>query len=111
VDLHGVHDWSAFEEEFSKDAPDRKAAMKLAFQSSPNAAIATWRSPVLLIHGDDDRNVDFSQTVDLLQRLRGQKVHVEELIYPDEMHDFLLWKSWVKAYGATEDFFGRQMLK
>ncbi len=109
VDLHGVHDWSAFGEEFPKDAPDREAALKLAFQSSPNAAIATWKSPVLLIHGDDDRNVEFSQTVDLLQRLRAQKVHVEELIYPDEIHDFLMWKSWIKAYGATEEFFGRQL--
>ena len=109
VDMHGVHDWSAFSEEFPKDAPDREAALKLAFQSSPNAAITTWKSPVLLIHGDDDRNVEFSQTVDLLQRLRAQKVHVEELIFPDEIHGFLMWKSWIKAYRATEDFFGRQM--
>jgi len=109
VDLHGVHDWSAFMGEFPKDAPDREAAMKLAFQSSPNAAIATWRSPVLLIQGDDDRNVDFSQTVDLLQRLREQKVHVEELIFPDEVHGFLMWKTWLRAYGATEEFFGRQL--
>jgi dipeptidyl aminopeptidase/acylaminoacyl peptidase len=111
VDLHGVHDWSAFSEEFPKDAPDRDAALKLAFQSSPNAAIATWKSPVLLIHGDDDRNVEFSQTVDLLQRLRAQKVHVEELIYPDEIHDFLMWKNWIKAYRATEEFFGRELAK
>jgi len=111
VDSHGVHDWSAFMEEFPKDAPDREAALKLAFQSSPNASIATWKSPVLLIHGDDDRNVEFSQTVDLLQRLRAQHVHVEELIYPDEIHDFLLWKSWIKAYGATEEFFGKQIAK
>jgi dipeptidyl aminopeptidase/acylaminoacyl peptidase len=111
VDLHGVHDWSAFGEEFPKDAPDRDAALKLAFQSSPNAAIATWKSPVLLIHGDDDRNVEFSQTVDLLQRLRAQKVHVEELIYPDEIHVFLMWKSWIKAYRATEEFFGRELGK
>ena len=111
VDLHGVHDWSAFGEEFPKDAPDREAALKLAFESSPNAAIATWKSPVLLIHGDDDRNVEFAQTVDLLQRLRAQNVHVEELIYPDEIHDFLLWKSWIKAYGAAEEFFGRELGK
>jgi dipeptidyl aminopeptidase/acylaminoacyl peptidase len=109
VDLHGVHDWSAFKEEFPADAPDHDAAVKLAFRSSPNATIATWKSPVLLIHGDDDRNVEFSQTVDLLQRLRAQKVHVEELIYPDEIHDFLMWKDWIKAYGAMEEFFGREM--
>src|SRR5271170_1517752 len=109
VDLHGVHDWSAFKEEIPEDAPDHEDAVKLAFQSSPNAAIATWKSPVLLIQGDDDRNVPFSQTVDLLQRLRAQKVHVEELIFPDEIHGFLLWKSWIRAYSATEEFFGREM--
>jgi len=109
VDLHGVHDWSDFKEEFPAGAPDHDAAVKLAFESSPNAAIATWKSPVLLIQGDDDRNVDFSQTVDLLQRLRAQKVHVEELIFPDEIHGFLLWKSWIRAYGATEEFFGREL--
>jgi dipeptidyl aminopeptidase/acylaminoacyl peptidase len=109
VDLHGVHDWSDFKEIFPADAPDHDDATKLAFQSSPNAAIATWRSPVLLIQGDDDRNVDFSETVDLLQRLRAQKVHVEELIFPDEIHGFLMWKSWIKAYDAAEDFFGREM--
>ncbi len=109
VDLHGVHDWSDFREELPADAPDHDAAVKLAFESSPNAAIATWRSPVLLIQGDDDRNVPFSQTVDLLQRLRLQKVHVEELVFPDEVHGFLMWKSWIRAYGATEEFFGREM--
>jgi dipeptidyl aminopeptidase/acylaminoacyl peptidase len=56
VDLHGVHDWSVFKEEIPADAPDHDDAVKLAFQSSPNAAITTWRSPVLLIQGDDDRN-------------------------------------------------------
>jgi hypothetical protein len=35
-------------------------------ESSPMSSIATWRSPVLLIQGDDDRNVPFSQTVSLL---------------------------------------------
>ena len=109
VDFHGVHDWSAFKEEYPEDASDRDDALKLAFQSSPNAAIATWRSPVLLIQGDDDRDVDFSQTVDLLQRLRAQKVHAEELIFPDEIHGFLMWKSWIRAYGATEEFFEREL--
>ena len=49
----------------------------------------TWRSPVLLIHGDDDRNVDFSQTIRLVEALRAQGTEFEELIIPDEVHDFL----------------------
>ena len=46
-----------------------EAAKKVAFLSSPDASIATWKSPVLLIQGDDDRNVPFHQTVDLARRL------------------------------------------
>jgi dipeptidyl aminopeptidase/acylaminoacyl peptidase len=64
---------------------------------------------VLLIHGDDDRNVPFNQTVDLVQRLRAQKVEFEELIFPDEIHGFLLWRSWIKAYRAETEFFNRKL--
>jgi len=63
---------------------------------------------VLLIHGDDDRNVPFQQTTDLVQRLRKQNVEFEEIIFPDEIHDFLLWRTWVRGYGATADFFNRK---
>ncbi len=71
--------------------------------------MATWRSPVLLIQGDDDRNVPFSETVDLAQRLRDHKVPFEQLVFPDEIHGFLMWKSWTHAYSATADFFDRTL--
>jgi dipeptidyl aminopeptidase/acylaminoacyl peptidase len=111
VDLHGVHDWSVFlpHWEHRPGAPDAKEAEKLAFDSSPDAAVSSWKSPVLLIHGDDDRNVPFGQTVDLAQRLRERHVVFEELIFPDEIHDFLMWKDWIKAYHATSDFFDRNL--
>ena len=115
VDYHGVHDWSVFLTErpyfgnLALKPPDEEAAVKLAWDSSPDAYVKTWKSPVLLIHGDDDRNVPFSQTVDLVQRLRAQHVGFEEMIFPDEIHGFLMWKSWMKAYGATADFFDRTL--
>lgn len=62
---------------------------------------------MLLIQGDDDRNVPFTQTVDLAQRLRAQKIPFETLVFPDEIHDFLKWKSWVRAYDAGARFFDR----
>ena len=64
---------------------------------------------MLLIHGDDDRNVPFDQTVDLAQRLRENHVQFEELIFPDDIHDFLIWKNWVRAYMAEADFFARTL--
>jgi dipeptidyl aminopeptidase/acylaminoacyl peptidase len=115
VDFHGVHDWSVFLTErpyfgsIATKPPDEESAVKLAWESSPDAYVSTWKSPVLLIHGDDDRNVPFSQTVDLVQRLRAQHAPFEQLIIPDEIHGFLMWKSWIRAYGATADFFDRTL--
>jgi dipeptidyl aminopeptidase/acylaminoacyl peptidase len=108
VDFHGVHDWSALRR-LDADASDSRDALKLAFESSPVASVDHWKSPVLLIHGDDDRNVPFQQTVDLVQRLRKQGVQFEEIVIPDEIHDFLLWKNWVRGYQATADFFNRKL--
>jgi dipeptidyl aminopeptidase/acylaminoacyl peptidase len=112
VDFHGVHDWSMFLSRWEDDAaaaPDLKEAQKLAWESSPDASLDKWRSPVLLIHGDDDRNVPFNQTVDLVQRLRKQGVEFEEIIYPDEIHDLLLWRDWVNSYKAGARFFDQKL--
>jgi len=103
VDLHGVHDW-ATELEIPSTAPD----YQLAFDSSPMAFLTTWRSPVLLIQGDDDRNVQFNQTVKLADALRRQQVHIEELVFPDELHDFLLYRTWLAAFQAAAGFLARE---
>jgi hypothetical protein len=65
------------------------------------SSISTWRSPVLLIHGDDDRNVPFHETVILVEALRKQGVPFEQLIFPDEIHGFLTERRWIEAYEAN----------
>ena len=111
VDLHGVHDWNIEIQNWvpTYDPAKQGDAAKLAHQSSPIAFAKTWRSPVLLIHGDDDRNVQFSQTVQLAAALRTQAVDVEQLIFPDDIHDFLTHAHWVAAYEAAADFFQRRL--
>jgi dipeptidyl aminopeptidase/acylaminoacyl peptidase len=106
VDFHGVHDWPTDNWDGKNIPPD---LTKLAHESSPVAAVDTWKSPVLFIHGDDDRNVYFAQTVDLIARLRARGVTIEQLIFPDEIHDFLLHRTWLAGYHATSDFFDRQL--
>jgi dipeptidyl aminopeptidase/acylaminoacyl peptidase len=112
VDFHGVHDWNEVIQNFAPnyDPKARAADAALAFESSPMASISGWKSPVLLIQGDDDRNVPFSQTVQLAEALRKQHVYFEQLIFPDEIHDFLLHRSWVAAYKASADFLGRELI-
>ena len=73
------------------------------------ADVGKWKSPVLLMQGDDDRNVLFGQTVRLAAALRAQGVTVEEKIFPDEVHDFLLHKDWITAFGLAADFFDRHL--
>ena len=106
VDFHGVHDWPTDNWDGKNISPE---LTKLAHESSPVSAVDMWKSPVLFIHGDDDRNVYFAQTVDLVARLRARGVHIEQLIFPDDIHDFLLHRNWLAGYHAESDFFDRQL--
>jgi dipeptidyl aminopeptidase/acylaminoacyl peptidase len=121
VDIHGVHNW----ERQGRQAPnltaalagdgiteaDLKDAARVTYESSPISAVKTWKSPVLLIHADDDRNVEFHQTVDLKQRLIEKGVDVEELVIPDDIHDFLLWRTWKAVTTAGGEYFERRLMK
>lgn len=111
VDLHGVHDWNVVIKNFVPDyeAEAHPEFSALAYRSSPMASIDGWRSPVLLIHGDDDRNVPFSESVDLAESLARRHVDFEQLVFPDEVHGFLLHRSWRAAYQAALDFLGRKL--
>lgn len=111
VDFHGVHDWSWRGRDFGNDgwwsiADD---LYPLALQSSPVAHVDRWSSPVLFIHGDDDRNVMFGQTIDIVQRLRDKGVTNEVLVFPNEVHSFLRYASWLRAFDATEQFLSRNL--
>jgi dipeptidyl aminopeptidase/acylaminoacyl peptidase len=115
VDFHGVHDWSldidhplwGFTQLKRYQQYDTRAIMKLAWESSPDSSIATWKSPVLLIQGDDDRNVEFHQMVDLVERLRIAHVPYEQIVIPNEIHGFLRYASWLEADTATAQYFER----
>jgi dipeptidyl aminopeptidase/acylaminoacyl peptidase len=118
VDIHGVHDrlpainTTQLAHALVGDGiteADLRQALKVEFESSPIAAVPTWKSPVLLIHGDDDRTVDFHQSVDLKRRLLEKGVKVEELVLPDDVHDSLLWRNWKSSITAMALFFEQNL--
>jgi dipeptidyl-peptidase 4 len=96
VDLAGVHLWGS-----SLD-PD-----SVSFKSSTIGAIDGWKSPVLLVHGDDDRNVAFQQTTGLVQLLRQSDVYYELIVFPDDTHESMLHSRWMYTLGRMETFFRR----
>ena len=100
VDLAGVHLYG------NNLDPDN-----LAYKSSAISAIETWKSPVLLIQGDDDRNVNFAQSVGLVELLRAHQVPFELMVLPDDVHETLLYKRWLAIFDRMEDFLNRNLAK
>ncbi len=100
VDIAGVHLWG-----------NSLDTTSTSFKASAVSTIDKWTSPVLLVQGDDDRNVAFSQTTGLVQLLRGRNVHYELIVFPDEVHDFLVFKRWLMVFNASDDFFNRFLRK
>ena len=117
VDLHGVHDWSEQLRWYGRgqiqgpSEAERERTRQLAFRSSPVADVETWTSPVLIIHGDDDRNVPFDASIDLVARLRQKgDVHFEEIYFIDDVHGFLRHENWLTVFRAGGDFFDRFLM-
>jgi dipeptidyl aminopeptidase/acylaminoacyl peptidase len=115
VDMHGVHDWTTerarglMNRDRYEQPADLDRALSVAYKSSPVSYVSSWRSPVLLIHGDDDRNVRFNQIVDLVRRLEKAKVPYEEMIIPDDTHHFMRHSNAIRADSATADFLSRKL--
>jgi dipeptidyl aminopeptidase/acylaminoacyl peptidase len=98
VDMAGVHLWAN-----SLD-PD-----SVSYQSSAISAIDTWKSPVLLEQGDDDRNVQFSQMTGLVQLLRAHNVYHEVMVFTDDTHEPLLHARYLQVFNRLEEFIGRYL--
>jgi dipeptidyl aminopeptidase/acylaminoacyl peptidase len=96
VDLAGVHLWG--------NSLDPEA---VSYKSSTIGAIDGWKSPVLLVHGDDDRNVAFQQTTGLVQLLRQRDVYFELIVFPDDTHESMLHSRWMYTLGRMEAFLAR----
>lgn len=117
VDIHGVHDFiaarsSAFTPSAKYEkAPDLESAIEVAWKSSPVAYVDSWTSPALIIHGDDDRNVRFSQSTDLVKRLQAKGVEHETLVIVDDTHHWMKHSNEVRVDAAVAAYFVKKFLR
>lgn len=111
VDIHGVHtnreDYPLLDGE---QAPDAAHARRLIWKSSPVSWVDTWTSPVLFIHGDDDGNVPFFETVDLVKRFEQKGKPYESLVIPDETHHWMRYHNILQVDKAVAEFLERKLL-
>ncbi len=112
VDIHGVHNFEGRYDvpEGFEVAPDYEEVKKIAWESSPFAYLDSWESPVLLIHGDDDRNVNVSHTTDLIRRFEEKNIPYQYLMIPDETHHWMKFSNMVKVNKATTDFLEEHLM-
>lgn len=112
VDIHGVHtNANHYPPMDGEQAPDAAHARKLIWTSSPVGWVESWTSPVLFIHGDDDGNVPFSETVDLIKRFEQLGKPYESLVIPDETHHWMRYRNQVLVDKATVEFLERKLMK
>ena len=100
VDLAGVHLYG-----------NNLDPENVAYKSSAISAIDKWKSPVLLIQGDDDRNVNFAQSVGLVDLLRAHDVPYELIVLPDDVHETLLYQRWLMLFDRMEAFLQKNLWK
>jgi dipeptidyl aminopeptidase/acylaminoacyl peptidase len=112
VDIHGVN--NRFSSSVSGNralAPDAESAEQAMIKSSPVSYLDTWTSSTLIIHADDDRNVSFSQSVDLARRFEDKKFPFEYLAIPDDTHHWMKFSNALKVSEVTADFLRRKLVK
>ena len=115
VDIHGVHNYTSQNGgrlgmgQWEYEATDRDSAATVAWNSSPVAYVSTWKSPVLFIHGDDDRNVRFAETLDMVQRVKAAGIPYEEIVIPDDTHHWMLHGNNLRVNAAIAEFFERKL--
>ena len=64
---------------------------------------------MLLVHGDDDRNVAFPQTIGLVQLLRARNVYYELIVFPDDTHESMLHSRWMYTLDRMDAFFRKHL--
>lgn len=109
VDMAGVHNWATIRDEDYNHKVGTPRERQIAYDSSPIASIDKWRSPVFMSQGDDDRNVEFSQGVDLATRLRARGVQVVELVFPNETHENITYADMLHLYEQSSAWLLRKL--
>jgi dipeptidyl aminopeptidase/acylaminoacyl peptidase len=112
VDIHGVHDLDGRYDlpEGYEVAPDYEEAKEIAWNSSPIADLDTWTSPVLFIHSDDDRNVNVSQTTNLIRRFDELKKPYESILIPGDTHHWMKWENMIRVSNETANFLQKHLM-
>ncbi|MBY4636988.1 S9 family peptidase [Sphingopyxis sp. XHP0097] len=78
---------------------------------NPVNHVAKWKTPMLVIHGEKDFRIPYSQSLAAFHALQRQGIEGELLIFPDENHWVLKGQNSVQWYRTVFDWLGRHLKK
>lgn len=87
------------------------ARLEVAYASSPAAFVPQMKSPLLIIQGDADEEVDFQESVGMVRALRAAGVEPELLVVPDEAHGIAAYSNTLMTSEAMRAFFDAHLPK
>jgi dipeptidyl aminopeptidase/acylaminoacyl peptidase len=80
-------------------------AQELAYISSPVSHVQNLTGPLLLIQGDADDEVAFSESIGLMRAIRSfGRNNVISKVFPDETHGLARYETQLEAAMATAEF-------
>ena len=88
---------------------DRKADDAMFAANSPLEQVARIKSPVLLVHGSQDRRVPMQNAERMRSALERNGKPVEWVSYPDEGHGFQYLENELDYYRRVEAFLARHL--
>lgn len=78
---------------------------------NPVNHVTKWKTPTLVIHGEKDFRIPYSQSLAAYNALQRQGVEGELLVFPDENHWILKGQNSVQWYRTVFDWMGKHLKK
>ena len=76
---------------------------------NPVNHVAKWKTPSLVIHGEKDYRIPYSQSLATFTALQQQGVESKLLVFPDENHWVLKPKNSIQWHRAVFDWVGKHL--
>ena len=78
---------------------------------NPVHHVTKWKTPTLVIHGEKDFRIPYSQSLAVFNALQRQGVEGELLVFPDENHWILKGQNSVQWYQTVFGWMGKHLKK
>jgi dipeptidyl aminopeptidase/acylaminoacyl peptidase len=78
---------------------------------NPVNHVTKWKTPTLVIHGEKDYRIPYSQSLAAFTALQQQGVESKLLVFPDENHWILKPKNSIQWYQTVFEWVGKHLKK